>query len=143
MVAVLLLAFLVVPVVELYVIVAVGQRLGVLETLLVMVVISIAGAWLAKHEGFWVLRRIREQIDAGRVPTDELLDGALVLSAGLLLLTPGFVTDAVGLLALFPPTRAVLRRFLRARFRLLGIVTAAADRRSDRHRPPPDDVIDV
>ncbi|HEX5615875.1 MAG TPA: FxsA family protein [Acidimicrobiia bacterium] len=137
----LLLAFLVVPVVELYVIVAVGQQIGVLETLLLMVVVSLVGAWLAKHEGFWVLRRIREQIDQGRVPTDELIDGALVLSAGLLLLTPGFVTDVVGIVALFPPTRAVLRAFVRRRIRFLDVVTRSG--RDLPRRPPPDDVIDV
>lgn len=142
MLALLLLAFLVVPVVELYVIIAVGQRLGILETLLVMIVISLAGAWLAKHEGFWVLRRIREQIDQGRVPADELIDGALVLSAALLLLTPGFVTDFVGIFALFPPTRSVLRRFVRRRFRLLEVVSGASWR-GGRRPPPSDDVIDV
>jgi UPF0716 protein FxsA len=139
---VLLLAFLVVPVVELYVIVAVGQRIGVLETLLLMVVVSLVGAWLAKHEGFWVLRRIREQIDQGRVPAEELVDGALVLAAGLLLLTPGFVTDVVGILVLFPPTRAVARRALRRRFRVLSAIGGTV-RRGERRPPPPDDVIDV
>ena len=103
------------PFVELYVIIQIGHALGVLDTIGVMVIISLLGAWLARHEGFFVIRRIQESLAMGRVPADEMLDGALVLAGGLLLLTPGFVTDAVGILLLFPPSRAGVRVYGRRR----------------------------
>ena len=114
--------FILVPMIEIYVIIQVGHAIGALDTIALLVLVSLVGAWLTRHEGFVVLRRLRAQIDAGRAPTGELIDGALVLGAGVLMLTPGFVTDVVGLLVLFPPTRALLRRYLRHRFevRTLG-----------------------
>jgi UPF0716 protein FxsA len=108
--------FIVVPMVEIYVIVQVGHTIGVLDTFGLLIVVSFIGAWLTRHEGFVVLRRLRAQLDAGRTPTGELIDGVLVLTAGVLMLIPGFVTDAIGLLMLFPPTRAPLRAYLRRRF---------------------------
>jgi UPF0716 protein FxsA len=121
-VLVILALFILVPMVEIYVIIQVGHAIGALDTIALLVLVSLVGAWLTRHEGFVVLRRLRAQIDAGRAPTGELIDGALVLGAGVLMLTPGFVTDVVGLLVLFPPTRALLRRYLRRRFevRTLG-----------------------
>jgi UPF0716 protein FxsA len=112
-VGVLALVFLVVPLAELAVIIQVGQWLGVLDTLVLLVLISVVGAWLAKREGLGVLRRIRQQLDLGRVPGAELVDGFLVLFAGALLLTPGFLTDCLALLLLLPPVRAAVRRVLR------------------------------
>ena len=108
--------FIVVPLVEIYVIIQVGHAIGVFNTIGLLLLVSFIGAWLTKHEGFIVLQRLRAQLDAGRVPTAELIDGVLVLAAGVLMLTPGFVTDALGLLVLFPPTRALLRALLRRRF---------------------------
>jgi UPF0716 protein FxsA len=113
MVGLLALLFLVVPLVELAVIIQVGQWLGVADTLVLLILVSVVGAWLAKREGLAVLRRIRQQLDVQRMPGAELLDGALVLLAGALLLTPGFVTDVAGILMLLPPVRAALRRSLR------------------------------
>jgi UPF0716 protein FxsA len=115
-VLVILALFIVVPMVEIYTIVQVGHAIGALDTIALLVLVSIVGAWLTKHEGFVVLQRLRAQLEAGRAPTAELIDGVLVLGAGVLMMTPGFVTDAVGLLVLFPPTRAVIRRYLRRRF---------------------------
>jgi UPF0716 protein FxsA len=109
---VLLLLFLVVPVVELYVIVQVSQGIGFLNTLGLLVLFSVAGAWLVKHQGRAVWQRFMQQVQAGAVPTREIADGFCILLGGALLLTPGFVTDAVGLLFVFPPTRAILRRTL-------------------------------
>ncbi len=113
MLPLLVLLFVVVPMLEIYVIIQVGHALGVLDTIAVMVLISLLGAWLARHEGFVVLQRARESLDLGRIPADEILDGTLVLAGGLLLLTPGFVTDGVGVALLFPPTRAMVRAYLR------------------------------
>ena len=105
----LLVLFLVVPFVELYVIIQVGHVLGVVPTLALLVAISMLGASLCKREGLAVVRRIQEQLAERRLPGVALLDGALVLLAGALLLTPGFITDAVGVLLLLPPVRAAMR----------------------------------
>ena len=113
---VLVLLFLIVPFAELAVLIQVGDWLGVADTILLLIVISVAGAWLAKRAGISVLVRIRQQLQMGRVPTAELVDGLLVLFAGALLLTPGFLTDCVALLLLLPPVRATVRRVLRKRF---------------------------
>ena len=110
------LLFLVVPLAELAVIIRVGRQIGVGDTLLLLLVVSVVGAWLAKREGIGVLRRIQAQIQAGQVPGTELLDGFLVLAAGALLLTPGFLTDIVAIGLLLPPVRAGVRRVLRRRF---------------------------
>jgi UPF0716 protein FxsA len=131
--------FIVVPMVEIYVIIQVGHAIGVLETIGLLLLVSFVGAWLTKHEGFIVLQRLRAQLEAGRAPTAELIDGVLVLAAGVLMLTPGFVTDAVGLLVLFPPTRALLRAYLRRRFDVQVFGGPGGPGR----RGPDDGVIDV
>jgi len=123
-VGVLLLLFLVVPFLELYVLIQVGHVIGALPTIGLLVVVSVLGAWLVKREGFAVLDRARQRIDTGEVPGKELVDGILILFAGALLISPGFLTDVAGVLLLLPPVRAVLRgsvvRWLgrRADFRL-------------------------
>ncbi len=101
--------FLVVPVVELAVIIQVGHVIGTWNTIAILLLVSLGGAWLVKREGIAVVRRFREQMDAGRVPGRELADGVLILFAGALLLTPGFVTDFFGLLLLLPPVRSAVR----------------------------------
>ncbi len=119
----LFLVFLVLPIAELAVILQVGQLIGPWYTIVLLLAVSAAGAWLVKREGLGVIRRFRRQLDAGAIPGKELADGVLILFAGALLLTPGFITDCVGLLLLMPPVRAVirasvLRRFaIRARYR--------------------------
>lgn len=105
----LFLLFTAVPLLELALLIRVGQEIGVFNTLAIVVITGAAGAWLARAEGLGVLRRIRESIHAGLPPSTELIDGALILAGGILLLTPGLVTDAAGLLCLIPPTRRVLR----------------------------------
>jgi len=111
------LLFLLVPLAELIVIVRVGASIGVLNTIGLLVLISLAGAWLVRRERLSVLTRARRELDAGRVPTARLVDGLLILAAGTLLLTPGFLTDIVGVLLLLPPVRVLLRRVLVARYR--------------------------
>jgi UPF0716 protein FxsA len=146
MFALMLLAFIAVPVVEIYVIVQVGQEIGALNTVALLLVVSVVGAWLAKREGLSVLTRLRRQLDDGRVPANELIDGGLVLAGGLLLLTPGFVTDVAGILLLLPPTRAALRHALKRRFRVrvyrFGGVRPPSVR-PYRRDGGPEDVIDV
>jgi UPF0716 protein FxsA len=109
--------FVLVPIVELAVIIQVGQALGVLQTLLLMVVVSVVGAWLVKHEGIGVWRRAQRQLEMGAVPGRELVDGTLIMFAGVLLLTPGFVSDCIGILLLLPPVRAGMRGLVIRRLR--------------------------
>ena len=111
------LLFLLIPVAELVLIVRVGSEIGALNTIGLLVLISLLGAWLVRREGLSVFSRAQRELDAGRVPTTSLVDGLLILAAGALLLTPGFLTDIVGVLLLLPPVRVVVRRFLAARYR--------------------------
>jgi UPF0716 protein FxsA len=119
--AILAIAFIVMPLIELYVFVVVGQSIGFLNTIGLLLLVSLVGAWVAHREGVGVLQRIRTQLDAGVMPTDHLIDGGLILAGGLLLLLPGFVSDAFGLVVLFPPTRAALRGLLRRHFRIVTV----------------------
>ena len=107
--AVLVVLFLVVPFLELFVLLQVGQQIGAIPTVVILIVVSILGGWLVKREGIGVWRRMNEQVRSGRVPGKELADAALILFGGALLLTPGFLTDILGVALLAPPTRAVVR----------------------------------
>ena len=115
MLPILVVLFIAVPFAELYVLLQVGHAIGVLNTLALLILVSIVGAWLAKREGLGVVRRMQAALDAGRVPGVELLDGFLILLAAALMLTPGFLTDIVAIFLLLPPVRAVVRRELRRR----------------------------
>ena len=106
---VLFLLLLAVPVAELWVIGEVADGIGLLSTLVLLLLVSIAGAWLLKQQGVATWRRLRATLARGEVPTREATDGALILLGGALLLTPGFLTDAVGLFLLVPVTRATIK----------------------------------
>ena len=110
---ILFILFVVVPIAELYVLIQVGQEIGALTTIALVIAVSVVGAWLAKREGLGVWRRMRAQMAAGQVPAANLVDGVLILFGGALLLTPGFITDVLGLVLLLPPTRAAVRGMLR------------------------------
>ncbi len=109
----LLFLFIVVPVLEIYVLLAVGNTIGLGLTILLVLATGIAGAHLAKTQGISLMRRIQQEMAEGRMPAEELLDGAMVLSGGLLLLTPGFCTDLSGFLLLAPFSRAILKKWLK------------------------------
>lgn len=108
-VALLAVLFIVLPIVELAVIFQVGQALGVLNTIGVLLLVSVIGAWLVKREGMAVFQRFQQQVQSGMVPSREIADGVLIMLAGALLVTPGFVTDLLGVLLLLPPVRATVR----------------------------------
>lgn len=110
-----------VPLVELFLIVVVAERIGGLNTFALLVLISIAGAVLLKREGVAAWRRVQAALREGRVPAEEVTDGALVVFGGALLLTPGFFTDAIGLSLLLPGSRAVAKRGLRKIFGILAL----------------------
>ena len=113
---VLLLALLCVPLLELYVIIQVAGGVGAGQTILLLIAVSVVGAWMVRRSGLGVLNQIRTRLSRGELPAGELVDGLLILVAGALMLTPGFLTDAVGLLLLFPPTRLLVRSLLLRRF---------------------------
>ncbi len=113
--ALLVVIFLVFPIIELAVIIQVGQAVGVLNTIGLLLLVSFVGAWLVKREGLEVWRRFRRQVEKGVVPARELADGVMILFAGALLMTPGFVTDLLGLSLLLPPVRAAIRATTLAR----------------------------
>ena len=108
--------FLVVPIVELWVLVGAAHTFGVPETLVVLVLISFAGAYLCKWAGVGVLMRMQKTVRRGGVPTREVVDGFLILLAGALLLVPGFISDLLALALLLPPTRAVARAAVLRRY---------------------------
>jgi UPF0716 protein FxsA len=120
-VAVLALLFLVVPLVELFVIIQVGSAIGALNTIGILLLDSLVGGWLMKREGFGVIRRIQDRLGEGRVPGTEIVDAFLILFGGALMLTPGFVSDMFGMALLVPPVRAVVRRVLARRFKLVAV----------------------
>lgn len=142
----LLILFIVIPLIEIAVIVQVAQAVGGWNTVGLLLIISIAGAWLVRREGFIVMRNVRMQLNQGHMPTNELIDGVLLLIGGLMMLTPGFVTDALGLLLVFPITRRGARTVVRRRFAtkttVIGVPRPGAPPRRDSGFDG-NDVIDV
>lgn len=113
----LFLLFTLVPVAELALLIEVGSHIGVASTLAVVIITGVAGAYLARAQGLRALLRLQEAIGAARFPGDEIFDGVLILAGGLLLLTPGFLTDLLGFAALVPGTRHLIKRLLKSQVR--------------------------
>ena len=105
---------------ELYVIVLVAGSIGVLNTIALLFLVSMVGAWLAKRQGLHVLRRMQATVADGKVPSAEIADGFLILLAAVLMIVPGFLTAGLALLLLLPPIRALARRSLLRRIRAGG-----------------------
>lgn len=126
-----LLLFVGVPLIELYFLIQVGSQIGALSTIGLSVFTALLGGALVRLQGFSVLMRVRNALEQNQVPTLELLSGALLLVAGLVLLLPGFFTDALGFLLLVPK----LRRFLIARFFYISADEPSPDRDSARTGP--------
>jgi UPF0716 protein FxsA len=131
------------PILEIYVIIQVGQAIGILPTLALLIVDSLLGAWLMRSQGRIVWRRFTEALAAGRPPAREVIDGALVIVGGALGLAPGFVTDAFGLFLIAPPTRAIVRRALVARLARRGAMRVGMWAATPRSRRPGADDYDV
>lgn len=106
----LLIAFLLVPVAEIYLLIQVGQEIGALPTVGLVIATAVLGAWLLRQQGLSTLMRARESLDRGEVPALQLLEGVILLVGGALLLTPGFVTDVIGFACLVPALRQALVR---------------------------------
>ena len=108
----LFLIFLIVPVIEIYLLIKVGSLIGGFPTVAILLLISLLGAYLVRSQGFRILARIRDELAQGRLPAAQLLDGALVLIGGVLLMTPGFFTDFLGTFFLVPWTRRLIKAWL-------------------------------
>lgn len=114
----LFIAFTLVPVVEIYLLIKVGGHIGALKTVLLVIATGFAGAFLARLQGMQTMLRVRRSLEQGHMPREELLDAVLIFVAGVVLLTPGFLTDAAGLFLLIPETRFYIKRFLKRRLEL-------------------------
>ncbi|HZD60176.1 MAG TPA: FxsA family protein [Anaerolineae bacterium] len=116
-----LLIFILVPLIEVAIFIGAGHTIGVLQTIVLILISGIIGAFLVRTQGAQVIYNIKRSVEQGLLPSNELIDGLFVLIGGALLLTPGFFTDLIGLVMLLPPTRRVLREFgkeyLRRRFK--------------------------
>ena len=142
----LVLIFIVVPLAELYVIIQVGNAIGAVPTILILLFDALLGSFLLRHQGRAAWVRFNRALSENRVPHKEVIDGVLVIFGGALLLTPGFITDVFGLIFLIPPTRAMVRA-LSIRFAMARLASGqriaywsfdrATGRRSRRRRPAP------
>jgi len=134
--AIIVALFIVVPIVELYVIIQIGSLIGVLPTIALLLADALLGSLLLRHQGRGAWRRFNEALAQHRFPGREVADGLLIAIGGTLLLTPGFVTDIVGLILLIPPTRAIVRRLMRGyvgrRFVVVGGPAPSGPRSSSR-----------
>ena len=108
----LLILFVIVPVTELYILIEVGKRIGSLATIGIIIFTGILGAYLVKNQGFMILKKIQNDLNDGIMPGDSLIQGAIILAGGILLLTPGFVTDIAGFIFLIPVSRNVVKKYL-------------------------------
>lgn len=112
----LFLCFTLIPVIELYLLIKMGTIIGGVNTILIVILTGFAGAWLARMEGMNTMMKVRRNLDQGIMPAEDLMDALIILIAGLVLITPGLMTDVFGLMLLWPVTRNAFKRFLRKKF---------------------------
>ncbi len=138
----LLLLFIAIPVVELFLLIEIGQRVGTLTTVGIIMATGIVGASLARQQGMSTLARLRADLAAGRLPTDPIIDGVLILVAAAVLITPGLLTDLAGFLCLVPAFRRLVKRYLKQTFEravregTIGVTGAVAGAGDSSRRPP-------
>jgi UPF0716 protein FxsA len=108
----LFLVMIVVPVMELYILIEIGQYIGVVPTIGIIILTGFIGAYLVKNQGFKIFRKIQDDLLQNIIPGDNLLQGAIVLAGGILLITPGFLTDVAGFIFLIPVTRQMVKKYL-------------------------------
>ena len=114
----LFLAFTIIPIIEIYLLIEIGSMFGALTAVTLVILTGFLGAFLARMQGLQTLYRIQESLREGRIPSGELLDALLIVIAGLVLLTPGFLTDSAGFLLLIPATRNSIKYWLRRQIEL-------------------------
>ena len=126
------LLFIIVPLIELFLFLVIGSKIGILPTFAIILLTGILGAALARSQGLKAITKYQQSIAEGRLPHEAVIDGLLILVAGALLLTPGFLTDTIGFLLLAPPVRTLVRArledSLRRRFRVVNVAEAASFR---------------
>lgn len=139
------LLLLIVPILEIAVFIVVGGEIGVLATLALVFATAVLGTILLRLQGFQLIARIRSEMEADRIPGRELAHGAMLLAAGILLLTPGFVTDTLGFLLFVPPLRDAIWKFIAARLKDAVVVRTSGGRprRPGPRRPGAPDVVDL
>ena len=138
---VLVLLFLVMPLVELFVLIQVGQVIGVWWTILLLVADSIFGAWLMRREGSRAWTALTTALSSGKLPSNEIADGALILLGGALMLSPGFVTDIFGIVLILPFTRPLFRRMLATVVQKRLVTAAMPSTFGAGARPRNDDIV--
>jgi UPF0716 protein FxsA len=150
MLAKLFLLFTLVPILELFVLIPLGSSIGVGPTLAIIIATGVLGAWLGRRQGLEAYRRIQTDLAGGQMPADAIMDGLLVLVACTLLVTPGVLTDTVGLALLIPPARKPLKKWMRRRFtnmlqnpNVTVIDVGSSFGSQFERRRPDDDVIDI
>lgn len=131
---------LVIPILEIAVFIVIGQQIGVFMTLALILVTAVIGTFLLRMQGFSILSRIRRETEAGRLPGRDLGDGAMILVAGILLLTPGFVTDTIGFLLFVPQIRDLIWGFLRTR---IDVKVAGSGPRGNSGQKRDETVVDL
>ena len=112
----LFLAFTLFPFLEIYLLMEIGSRIGIMNTLLLVILTGFLGAWLARLQGLQTMYRVQSSLSGGIMPKEDLMDALLIFVAGVVLLTPGFITDMAGLLILFPRTRPAIKQFIQRKF---------------------------
>ncbi len=110
------LAFTLIPAAEIYLLITIGSSIGALNTFLIIIITGVVGAYLARLQGMYTLSKIQSNLQQGIMPAEELIDALIILVAGVVLLTPGFLTDIAGLLLLIPQVRFYFKRWLRKKF---------------------------
>ncbi|MEM9332464.1 MAG: FxsA family protein [Pseudomonadota bacterium] len=131
-----------IPILEIAVFILVGGQIGVFPTLGMILVTAIVGSILLRVQGFATLSRIQQKTEAGELPGEDLVNGVMIMIAGVLLLTPGFVTDTIGFLLFFPPFRKVLWTSLASKV-VIQTQSAFHRQNSDFRRPANEDIVDL
>lgn len=124
-------AIILLPLIEIAVFIAVGSAIGIFPTVLLTVLTAIAGTFMLRQQGLSLVMRMQSELDAGRVPGEDIMHGAMIVMASVLLLIPGFITDIIGLLLFVPPVRNALGRFIVTRANVV-IVQSGTVKRGDR-----------
>lgn len=135
----LILLFTVIPALELALLIKVGQIIGVANTLFFIIFTGVLGAYLARHQGFQVLQKIQDNMNQGIMPTEEMFDGLMIFCGGIVLLTPGFITDALGFILLIPLTRQIIKYFLQKKIKSMMSTGQITTRSSFSDRDDIDD----
>lgn len=124
--AILLLLFLMIPILEIYLLIKVGGSIGAMPTVILVVFTAVIGVWLLRIQGFSTLQKVKKIVAAGGIPAFELVEGLILLVAGALLLTPGFFTDTIGFLCLMPALRRLFLIWISGKFMPAGVVGAGS-----------------